>query len=143
MPQRIRVLSVAAALLGVAASGAGWTGAVSADQATLPGEAGPGPYVQGCVDCHAADGAENIGALLSALKHVNVDDDIETVPDDCAACHSEDEGYIPLGELAHLVHFESPAQNDFIQVYGGDCLHCHALDTETGVMSVKSGPKNW
>lgn len=144
MSQGIRVLSVAATvLIGVAALGAGWTGAVSADQAMLPGEAGPGPYVQGCVDCHSADGAENMGALLSAMKHKKVDAQIDAVPGDCAECHSEEGGYTPLSELSHLVHYENPAKNAFIQVYGGNCLHCHALDADTGVMSVKSGPKNW
>jgi hypothetical protein len=144
MNRKITILSVAAiALLGVALVGSGGSVANGSDQAKLPGDAGPGPYVQGCVDCHVEDGAGSIGALLDDLGHKNVDKDTGTVPGDCADCHSEDGGYTPLSELAHLLHFEDPANNAFIRDYGGNCLHCHALDASTGVISVKSGPKNW
>lgn len=144
MNRKITILSVAAmTLLGVALVGAGGSVASGSDQAKLPGDAGPGPYVQGCVDCHVADGAGTIGSLLGTMKHKNVDTQTGTVPDDCAECHSEDGGYTPLSELAHMLHFEKPADNEFIRDYGGNCLHCHALDATTGVISVKSGPKNW
>jgi hypothetical protein len=143
---RFRIGFLVAIAVALASGGflvAGWSTAESADQAKLAGAAGPGPYVQGCVDCHALDGAENIGALLGAMKHKNVDKQTVTVPGDCRECHSEDGGYTPLSELSHMLHFENPAENDFIGNYGGNCLHCHALDAKTGVITVKSGPKNW
>lgn len=122
---------------------AAWSPAGGADFARLAGQPGPGPYPQGCVDCHAKDGAENIGALLERLGHRKVDAKTETVPGDCKSCHSEEGGFSLLSEMAHIYHYENPAKNEFIRVYGGECLHCHALDVETGVVSSKSGPKNW
>jgi mono/diheme cytochrome c family protein len=144
MTYGIRGISIAVAVLaGIAILGTGWSTAESSDQAKLPGDAGPGPYVQGCVDCHGKDGTESIGALLGAMKHRNVDKQTTTVPGDCRECHSADGDYTPLSELAHLAHYENPGENAFIQKYGGNCLHCHTLDAKTGVVSVKSGPKNW
>jgi mono/diheme cytochrome c family protein len=144
MSHRKEVLAIAAAvLLGVAMLGAGGSTADGADQATLAGQTGPGPYPHGCVDCHSEDGAENIGALLSAMGHKNVDTATETVPGDCVECHSDDGGFTLLSELSHLVHYEKPAENAFVGDYGGNCLHCHALDASTGAITVKSGPKNW
>lgn len=132
-----------ATLAGIVVLALGWSTARSADQATLAGDAGPGPYAQGCVDCHTNDAAENIGTLLAAMRHRNVDDKTTNVPGDCAECHSEDGGNTPLSEMSHMLHYEKPAENEFIANYGGNCLHCHALDAGTGVISVKSGPKNW
>lgn len=144
MLQGTRVLSIAVAtLLAAGFLSAASIPAESADYARLAGDPGPGPYPQGCVDCHAKDGAENLGALLESLGHRNVDAKTETVPSDCKSCHSEEGGFSLLSELAHIFHYENPAKNDFIRVYGGDCLHCHALDVETGVVTTKSGPKNW
>jgi cytochrome c553 len=117
--------------------------AETAGQAKLPGHPGPGPYVAGCVDCHTEGGADNIGALLEAMGHRNVDERTSTVPGDCAECHSEEGGSTYLSELAHIFHYENPGENRFIQVFGGDCLHCHALDAKTGEVKVKSGAKNW
>lgn len=138
MTTRNWILPAAAmALLGVAMLGGGWSTAESADQATLAGDAGPGPYAQGCVDCHVSEGAGDIGTLLGAMGHPDVADDIESVPGDCTDCHSD------LSDLAHMLHYENPAENPFIQEYGGNCLHCHAIDVETGSVTVKSGEKNW
>jgi hypothetical protein len=134
---------VVAVMAGAAILGAGWSIAESSDQAKLPGDAGPGPYAQGCVDCHGTDGIDSLGKLLGTMKHKNVDTQTATVPGDCKECHSADADYTPLSELAHMVHYENPGENDFVQKYGGNCLHCHALDAKTGIITVKSGPKNW
>jgi hypothetical protein len=144
MTTRITLISTAAvALAALSLAGIGGSTAEGSDQAKLAGDAGPGPYVQGCVDCHSEDGPENIGALLADFGHRNVDEQTSKVPGDCAECHSEAGGDTPLSEFAHFVHFDKPATNDFVQKYGGDCLHCHTLDAKTGVITVKSGPKNW
>ncbi len=144
MTTRNWILPAAAmTLLGVAMLGGGWSTAESADQAKLPGDAGPGPYAQGCVDCHVAEGAGDIGTLLAAMRHPNVDDDTKSVPGDCTDCHSDEVGFTPLGDLSHMLHYENPAENAFVQEYGGNCLHCHAIDVATGTVTVKSGPKNW
>jgi hypothetical protein len=144
MLQPIKVLSIAAvALLAAGLTLATGSPAESADYAKLAGDPGPGPYPQGCVDCHSKDGPESIGALLESVGHRNVDDKTETVPGDCKSCHSEEGGLSLLSELSHIFHYQNPAKNDFIRVYGGECLHCHALDIETGAVTTKSGPKNW
>lgn len=141
---KIKGLSmVVAVMAGAVLLGAGWSVAESSDQAKLPGDAGPGPYTEGCVSCHGVDGNDSLGTLLGTMKHRNVDKQTATVPGDCKDCHSADEDYTPLSELAHMVHYEKPGENDFVQKYGGNCLHCHALDVKTGIITVKSGPKNW
>ena len=38
---------------------------------------------------------------------------------------------------------DEPAENHFIAYYQGSCPNCHSLDSATGEMGVKSGPKNW
>jgi hypothetical protein len=100
-------------------------------------------HPQGCVSCHDGAEVETIGALLSAMRHRNVDQRTETVPNDCAECHSEEGGHSLLSEFSHIVHFEAPERNAFLRDHDGNCLHCHALDAETGEVTMKSGPKNW
>ena len=34
-------------------------------------------------------------------------------------------------------------ENHFVTGYGGQCLECHALNAETGAMTMKSAPRNW
>lgn len=143
MRPTIKLMTVAAALGAAALSGLAGPVARSADQAKLPGHPGPGPYVAGCVDCHVTDGAGTMGSLLEKIGHRNVDKATAKVPADCVECHSEDGGFTPLNELAHMLHYDNPAANAFIKDYGGNCLHCHALDAKTGVITVKSGAKNW
>ncbi|HUH00121.1 MAG TPA: hypothetical protein VMQ83_13245 [Gammaproteobacteria bacterium] len=144
MTHGIKALSTAAAAtFCIVLLAAGGSTAESSDQAKLPGDAGPGPYPQGCVDCHTAEGAGALGAILADLGHKNVDKTTGTVPTDCNECHSEDGGFTPFKELPHLLHYDKPADNAFVGDYGGNCLHCHALDAKTGIMTVKSGPKNW
>lgn len=133
----------AGVLLGAALLSTNWSTAAGSDHAQPAGNAGPSPYEQGCVSCHTTDGPGQLGTLLAALKHRNVDQQTAKVPGDCKECHSEDGGYIDLAEAVHLVHFENPADNPFVLEHGGNCLHCHALDAETGIITVKSGPKNW
>jgi hypothetical protein len=106
--------------------------------------AGPAAgYPHGCVDCHTDDQAETIGSLLSAMGHRNVDARTDIVPNDCAGCHSEEGGFSLLHEFSHIVHYENPERNAFVQDYGGLCLHCHLLDIQTGEITLKAGPKNW
>ncbi len=101
------------------------------------------PYSEGCVSCHVKDGPGDIGARLAAMGHRKVDRGLETIPGDCAECHSEDGGFTPLSEVVHLVHFDNAEKNPFVVEHGGECLHCHVIDPETGAASVKSGPRNW
>jgi hypothetical protein len=77
------------------------------------------------------------------MRHRNVDQRTETVPNDCAECHSEEGGHSTLSEFNHIVHFEAPERNAFLRDHDGNCLHCHALDAGTGEVTMKSGPKNW
>lgn len=100
-------------------------------------------YPQGCVDCHRSGGVETIGALLAALGHQDVGDTTETVPSDCAECHGDEGGAWPMSEFTHMLHFEDPKTNAFVQDFGGNCLHCHAMDEKTGAVTIRSGPKNW
>jgi cytochrome c553 len=135
------VMTISAAAATALALATFWGTPAGADPTA--GLTGPNPYAQGCVDCHGKNDVETIGELLSAMKHRNVDERTSNVPGDCASCHNDDGDYTPLAEAIHLVHFEDPAKNPFVTKFGGNCMHCHAVDTKTGIISVKSGPKNW
>lgn len=102
-----------------------------------------GDHPEGCVSCHEGDVVETIGAKLDELGHPDVADWTETVPDDCTECHSEGGDYLTLAELSHIAHYRDHAGNAFLTNFGGKCLHCHSLDTETGAVGNKSGAKNW
>ena len=105
--------------------------------------AGVGEYPAGCVSCHDGDVMGTVGAQLDELGHPDVADWTETVPNDCTECHSEDGGYITLSEAIHMAHYREHAENAFLRDFGGQCLHCHALDAETGMVGIKSGARNW
>lgn len=135
-------LSLAAALASLAALGLASTG--SAEPPAVAVEISvEAAYARGCVDCHDGTAVATIGALLEEMGHSDVDEETETLPGDCASCHSEDGGMWLLSEISHMSHYRNPLENGFILSYGGECLHCHVMDAETGAVKVKSGPKNW
>jgi hypothetical protein len=126
--------------LAVAAQAGSWSSASAAD-AYLPGINTDDPSPQGCVSCHK--GEMSLKTQLAALKHRNIDGKVETVPDDCKDCHSEDEGLDSMSAIAHSMHYASLSSSEFVTRYQGSCLHCHAMATGSGEVTVKSGKKNW
>jgi cytochrome c553 len=119
--------------------------ASTGDAAFLPGISGKDENPNGCVDCHKnADKDYRINAELAKVSgHPKIDKIVKTVPKDCAICHKAGGKVAELNIVMHKAHYSKPAENAFVTVYKGSCLHCHALDLNTGVMSVKGGPKNW
>ncbi len=111
----------------------------------LPGINGKDDYPNGCVDCHKnADKDYRINAELANVSgHPKIDKIVKTVPKDCTLCHKAGGKAPALNLVSHKTHYAKPAENAFVTNYQGSCLHCHALDLNTGAMSVKSGPKNW
>ncbi len=97
-------------------------------------------YPEGCVSCHA-EADKTVGAMLAGLGHKKIDNMVETVPTDCMECHSEDGGFGELYEFLHPAHYG--ADSKFVAEFEGKCTHCHAMDVESGEVSVKSGAKNW
>lgn len=137
----IAVLVAALTLLG--ASVVTW-----ADSDTeLPGITIIDERPNGCVDCHKNTTGELELRMDIAMKAVNKHPDVtriaRTIPDDCLMCHKEDAPAGALGPLTHLNHYSDPDENEFVEEYQGQCLNCHALNTATGEMTNKSGPKNW
>ena len=112
----------------------------------LPGITIEDAHPQGCVDCHV-DAEENDYRLNVGLKgiegHPDITNIVKNVPQDCTMCHKASVPAGALAEAVHKAHFADPDENHFIAYYKGQCLECHALNTSTGVMSNKSGPKNW
>lgn len=141
MPQaRVLILAVAAGFTAVLFLA---DAAFAADppQAYLPGLTSTDETPEGCVSCHK--GQRHLKAMLDALEHRDMGGKIKTVPDDCKSCHEDDDELEALGPVAHSMHYARGSKSDFVVKHGGSCLHCHALSTGTGEVTVKSGPKNW
>jgi hypothetical protein len=104
-------------------------------------------YPNGCVDCHSNQGAHRVDRLNILVNnidgHPNVTQIVNTLPEGCGMCHRPGVAAGPLNTQTHRIHYENPAENDFIGYYAGECLACHTLNPATGQMSIKSGPKNW
>lgn len=107
----------------------------------LPGLTATDMNPNGCVSCHKGD--TSIDKLLKKVKHKNVDKKTKTVPDDCNSCHEGDEDVDPLSVVMHVAHYGAGAKSEFVSRQGGQCLHCHSLDVETGKVGVKKGARNW
>lgn len=120
---------------------AGIWGTASAADAYLPGITSDDPHPQGCVSCHK--GETSLKVQLAALKHRNIDSKVNVVPDDCKSCHTEDEGLDSMSAISHSMHYAALSSGEFVTKHQGSCLNCHALETGTGVVKVKSGKKNW
>ncbi len=115
----------------------------------IPGLTAADQHPNGCIDCHANEGAGKdyritTGlAALKGVKHPDISKIVKTVPTDCMMCHKAG-GKIPaLNIVVHKMHFQNPATNVFVQVYQGSCLNCHKYDQASGVMSVKAAPANF
>jgi len=68
---------------------------------------------------------------------------LKTIPTDCALCHKRG-GRAPSCRLSCTRRtIGTRKKNGFVLYYKGACLNCHVVDVKTGVVSVKSGPKNW
>ena len=103
-------------------------------------------HPNGCVDCHAkTDGGDyRLNVSLKELSgHPDISRIVNTVPTDCAMCHKPKMPAGDLNNITHSSHYDNPDENHFIEYYNGDCLSCHSLNTATGVMTMKTGAKNW
>ena len=122
----------------------GWMGAPPAtadDVPDLPGITSPDEAPEGCVSCHK--GAMSLKSKLAALKHREIDDKVQVIPDDCKSCHSEDQGLESMAMIAHSMHYASISNSEFITKHKGSCLNCHMMATGSGEVTIKSGQKNW
>ncbi len=113
----------------------------------LPGILDKDAYPNGCVDCHVKE-ADAVPAKLNLTlaklqKHPKVDAIIKVVPTSCTVCHKEGAKMGTLFSVVHQAHFAKKADSQFIKLYNGSCLNCHTMDLATGLVSIKSGPKNW
>ncbi len=129
--------------LGVVVAALLLSGATAADSAYLPGLLQADSYAKGCVDCHKVDGKNDyrISAYLPK-DHPDVSK-LKTIPNDCASCHKRGGAGPELQTLIHQNHYGNTEKNGFVLYYKGACLNCHVLDVKTGLVSIKSGPKNW
>ena len=110
----------------------------------LPGITVKDDYPNGCVDCHMNGKAISVIAELAKVSgHPKVDKVVKSVPKDCLICHKTGPKPPVFSQAMHLVHYAKPSENDFVTTYKGACLSCHILDTSTGEMVKKNGPKNW
>ena len=130
MKLRIRVL-LAATVLGAAA---------------VAGTAVAVDFPEGCVSCHVqkiGDVDFRLSTLLEQIGHRKVER-LKQIPRDCGRCHTSDpteEGNFTA--MIHEIHFDVPNINLFVTRFDGQCIHCHAIDTESGEAGLKNGPKNW
>ena len=119
---------------------------VSADEMVLKlsGITVKDEHPNGCVDCHKVSGGNDYRLNVElGSGHPDISKIVRTVPNDCSMCHKANTKAGALNLQTHKIHYQNPANNNFVKAYQGDCLTCHSLDLATGVMKVKSGPKNW
>ena len=114
----------------------------------LPGILGADPFPNGCVSCHKNEGDAipwKLNVMLSKIQggHPKVDAIVKTAPKDCTMCHKEGAKMGTIYSVVHKAHFAKKADSQFIKLYQGSCLNCHSMDLATGLVSIKSGPKNW
>jgi cytochrome c5 len=115
--------------------------AATAAAALLPGIIAKDVMPAGCVSCHA--GPHVMNKDLAAIKHKNVDAKVKVLPTDCGSCHKPGAEVGGLAQVTHLAHYSGGEKSKFVREYGGQCLHCHAIDLESGDPKIKSGPRNW
>ena len=116
------------------------------DTPALSGITAEDTHPNGCVGCHQItdDGNDyRLNVSLTESGHPNIAAMVRTVPNDCGICHKAGTPLGATSALSHRAHYADASENHFIAYYQGECLACHALNTETGAMTVKSGPKNW
>ncbi len=124
----------------------GAAGLLFAQDAFLPGITSSDDHPNGCIDCHkSTDGGDyRLNVELEDMGgHPDVTNIVKTLPDDCMFCHKEGVKAGELNVITHQGHYHNPGDNHFVSGYQGACLHCHALNTRTWEMSIKSGSKNW
>ena len=108
---------------------------------------GASDYPEGCVSCHIRRQGQTdlrLGVLLNQIGHPEMRR-MRKVPRDCIRCHTPEEGSDEpkFSQLIHAIHYDVPATNTFVTVYGGDCQECHQMDAEEGEAIVKTGATNW
>ena len=112
----------------------------------LPGVNVKDDYPNGCVDCHSGAGVGReplLNISLAEQGHVNVDAIVKQVPKDCTMCHKAGAPSGSMQLITHKGHYQNVEANQFVTDYQGACLNCHTLNSDTGEMGMKSGPKNW
>jgi len=115
--------------------------------AGLPGITTKDAFPKGCVSCHIQKsplGDRRLNKDLKKIKrHPDVTAMVKNVPKDCGMCHKAGPTPAPLKSALHKAHYGKKAASLFVKKFQGSCLNCHALNTKTGAMTTKSGPKNW
>jgi hypothetical protein len=137
----------------------------------LPGLTAPDQFPRGCVDCHVdrpdlgmdvrlstqmrqwevaveAGFLERVRAFTPADmrldgRHPKVEGTGGEIPASCLVCHAaKSKEAPPFGRLLHGLHYAGGAENHFVSLFGGECLHCHKLDPATAVWSLGSGEED-
>ena len=99
------------------------------------------------MDCHKND-AEAVPLKLNLMlakiqSHPKVDAIVKVAPKDCGMCHKAGAKMGDLSPVVHKAHFGAKADSLFVKQFAGSCLQCHHMDPVTGLVTMKSGPKNW
>jgi hypothetical protein len=135
-------------LLSLLAIAAVFPAALAAQTAApLPGILTVDPYPDGCVSCHKNDANAvplKLNLMLAKIQgHPKVDAIVKTAPKDCGMCHKAGAKMGDLSPVVHMAHFAKKADSLFIKQFQGSCLYCHRMDLASGLVSIKSGAKNW
>lgn len=132
-------------VLALVAAG-GVVGIAAQEKVATQGEKAKDAFPNGCVSCHVdlGDGKDHrLNTLLGKVATHPKLTVIKNVPNDCGMCHKPGSKMEGFNTLMHKVHYGKQAESEFVKLFGGSCLNCHALDPKTGKVTPKSGPKNW
>jgi hypothetical protein len=142
--KRFWIASLPFIAAGTALAAAVWPG--QAKPAAIPGITAKDAFPNGCVSCHIVtpkDGDKRLNAVVKGIPKHPALGMVKIVPNDCMKCHKAAVKAIPFGASAHKSHYGKAEKSQFVQMFHGSCTHCHDFNATSGLMTLKSGAKNW
>lgn len=134
----------------------------------IPGVTSADMFPHACVSCHKNYPEQKMDVRLSTIlkewndkippeilakfqaaapegvtlkgKHPFKMDNQANVPEVCEKCHGKSmKSALPMDQIMHLIHLGGGKESKFVQMFQGDCTHCHKLDQKTWTWHVGNG----
>lgn len=133
---------------------------------SMPGINAPDQFKNGCVSCHKNYPEMKYDGRLSTIltawseatepkilakvqaidptitlkgKHSFKPNSETSIPEACNKCHGKMKNAFPLFQIVHAIHLSNDKDNHYLNMYQGECTHCHKLDPVKGTWSIING----